>query len=107
MPDGAHLIYGTGIVGQVLGAAARKVIDEDRFPMSPRLDPLKSALAKLDPGSVVPERKPLPEATMRSCGARRTRVVAFRGTWMICRSWARARARPPRLRGAEQALGNR
>jgi hypothetical protein len=30
-------------------AALRKLIAEDRFPLSPRLKPLKSALAKLDP----------------------------------------------------------
>jgi alkanesulfonate monooxygenase SsuD/methylene tetrahydromethanopterin reductase-like flavin-dependent oxidoreductase (luciferase family) len=30
-------------------AAVHKLIDEDRFPLSPRLKPLKSALAKLDP----------------------------------------------------------
>jgi hypothetical protein len=35
-----------------LVAAARKVIAEDKYPRSPRLDPLKSALAKIDPASV-------------------------------------------------------
>jgi hypothetical protein len=39
-------------------AALRKLIDQDRFPLSPRLKPLKSALAKLDPPTL---RKPLPE----------------------------------------------
>lgn len=33
-------------------AAARKVINGDKFLNSPRLTPLKSALAKRDPGSV-------------------------------------------------------
>lgn len=33
-------------------AAARRALAEDRYPLSPRLAPLKSALAKLDPGSV-------------------------------------------------------
>ena len=28
-------------------AAIRRLIDEDRFPYAPRLDPLRSALAKL------------------------------------------------------------
>jgi hypothetical protein len=32
-----------------LVAAARKVIADDKFPRSPRLDALQSALAKLDP----------------------------------------------------------
>jgi hypothetical protein len=27
----------------------RRAIEEDRFPRAPRLDPLRSALAKLDP----------------------------------------------------------
>jgi hypothetical protein len=57
-------------------AAVRRTIDEDRFPHSPRLGPLRAALAKLDPGSVprpLPERKPLPEAPMRSRGGRRAR----------------------------------
>jgi hypothetical protein len=30
-------------------AAIRRAIEEDRFPRAPRLDPLRSALAKLDP----------------------------------------------------------
>ena len=38
-------------------AALRKLIDDDKFPHSPRLKPLKSALAKLDPK---PLRKPTP-----------------------------------------------
>ena len=57
-------------------AAVRRTIDEDRFPHSPRLGPLRAALAKLDPGSVpkaVKERPPLPEAPMRSRGGRRAR----------------------------------
>jgi hypothetical protein len=35
-------------------AALRKLIDQDRFPLSPRLKPLKSALAKLDPKAPKP-----------------------------------------------------
>jgi hypothetical protein len=38
-------------------AALRKLINDDKFPLAPRLKPLKSALAKLDPK---PLRKPLP-----------------------------------------------
>lgn len=30
-------------------AAVRKTIDQDQYPISPRLGPLKVALAKLDP----------------------------------------------------------
>jgi len=36
-----------------IAAALGKLIAEDKFPFSPRLKPLKSALAKLDPGSAV------------------------------------------------------
>jgi hypothetical protein len=45
-------------------AAVRRTIREDKFPMSPRLDPLKAALSKLDPQPPRPaiERPPLPEA---------------------------------------------
>ena len=31
-----------------LAAALRQLINEDRFPHAPRLDPLRSALAKLE-----------------------------------------------------------
>jgi hypothetical protein len=39
-------------------AALRKLIDDDKFPFSRRLKPLKSALAKLDPPK---PKAPLPE----------------------------------------------
>jgi hypothetical protein len=52
------------------GGAAPKVIDDDQYPLSPRLALLKSALEKLDPGSrarripdragVAPGRAPSP-----------------------------------------------
>jgi hypothetical protein len=59
-----------------VAAAVRRTIDEDRYPHSPRLKPLRAALAKLDPASLpkpLPERKPLPEAPMRSRDGRRVR----------------------------------
>ena len=34
-----------------VAAAIRRAIDEDRFPHAPRLDPLRLALAKLDPAT--------------------------------------------------------
>jgi hypothetical protein len=34
-----------------VAAAIRRAIDEDRFPHAPRLDPLRSALTKLDPAT--------------------------------------------------------
>jgi hypothetical protein len=43
-----------------LADLARQKIREDRFPLSPRLAPLKSALAKLDPGSAPKPPKELP-----------------------------------------------
>ena len=32
-------------------AAVRRAIETDRFPRAPRLDPLRSALAKLEPAT--------------------------------------------------------
>jgi hypothetical protein len=38
-------------------AAIKRAIEEDRFPRAPRLDPLRSALAKVDPAATLkPER---------------------------------------------------
>ena len=45
--------------------ALRQTINRDRYPLSPRLKPFKSALAKLDPASVPKTRvvrPPLPDA---------------------------------------------
>jgi hypothetical protein len=41
-----------------IAAALRRLIDEDKFPFSPRLKPLKSALAKLAPPKAKAPRKP-------------------------------------------------
>jgi hypothetical protein len=38
-------------------AAIRRLIEEDRFPMPPRLVPLRFGLAKLEP-KLTPERQP-------------------------------------------------
>jgi hypothetical protein len=47
-------------------AAVRRTLEADRFPLAPRLAPLRSALAKLDPAmaprAAVPTRPPLPQA---------------------------------------------
>lgn len=51
--------------------ALRQAIDNDCYPLSPRLKPFKSALAKLDPRPAPaprPPRPPLPEAPARSRG---------------------------------------
>jgi hypothetical protein len=37
-----------------LVALIRRAIEEDRFPRAPRLDPLRTVLAKLDPDSRPP-----------------------------------------------------
>jgi hypothetical protein len=39
-------------------AAIWRAIEEDRFPRAPRLDPLRSALAKLDPTAAEALRSP-------------------------------------------------
>ena len=42
-------------------AAIRRAIEEDKFPHAPRLDPLKSALAKLEAAQkLTPERPKIP-----------------------------------------------
>jgi hypothetical protein len=38
-------------------AAIRRLIKDDKFPHAPRLDPLRSALAKLDPAAAPPARR--------------------------------------------------
>ena len=40
-------------------AAIKRAIGEDRFPRAPRLDPLRAALAKLDPAAADALRRPL------------------------------------------------
>jgi hypothetical protein len=41
-------------------AAIRRAIETDRFPRTPRLDPLHSALAKLDPKTAPHPKAPPP-----------------------------------------------
>jgi hypothetical protein len=52
-------------------ALVRRTVDADKFPLSPRLAPLRSALAKLDPRPAKPRRElpPLPSGPM--VGSRR------------------------------------
>jgi hypothetical protein len=45
---------------QLASPPIRRAIEEDRFPRAPRLDPLRSALAKLDPAAA--RLRPLPKA---------------------------------------------
>jgi hypothetical protein len=55
-------------------AALKEKLDRDHFPRAPRLAPLRSALAKLDPASaprpIVPPKPPL----MQAARARGTRA---------------------------------
>ncbi len=48
-PAGLHTPDLTDEEQTAVGAALRKLIDEDKFPFSEQLRPLKSALAKLTP----------------------------------------------------------
>jgi hypothetical protein len=45
-------------------AALRRAIEDDRYPRAPRLDPLRAALAKLDPAP--PSPTPAAKADKRS-----------------------------------------
>jgi hypothetical protein len=52
-----------------LTAAIRRLIEQDKFPHAPRLVPLRSALAKLDPkaaAKLIPERQPAAEGAAAS-----------------------------------------
>jgi hypothetical protein len=47
-------------------AALRKLINEDPFPYAPRLKPLKGALAKLSPTTVVQRPLPAPKEPFKA-----------------------------------------
>jgi hypothetical protein len=49
----------------------RRTVHEDKFPFSPRLAPLKSALAKLDPQPMKPRSELPPLTTGPIVGSRR------------------------------------
>ena len=54
--------------------ALRRMIEADRFPLAPRLRPIKSALAKLDPPAAPPvEPWPPPRAWVNSTIGQRKR----------------------------------
>ena len=59
---------------QALIALLRETLDYVRFPLAPRLDPLKAILAKLDPQPPRPEpRPPLPAYAGQRVGRGRWR----------------------------------
>lgn len=53
-------------------AAMRRTIEDDKFPRAPRLDPLRSALAKLDPATAA-KLQPHPKATPPTRGGKPAR----------------------------------
>jgi hypothetical protein len=52
-----------------LARLLRRTIDEDRYPLSPRLAPLRAILAKLDP----PQPRPEPPPPLKAYDAPRVR----------------------------------
>ena len=59
---------------EAVARALRRMIDADRFPLAPRLRPLRSALAKLDPPATLPsEPFPPPKAWVNSSIRQRKR----------------------------------
>ncbi len=63
---------------QAVIAALRRVIEEDRYPLSPRLDPLKAALARLE-AERTSTPKPLSPAWTRRLLLRPRRTSAVGG----------------------------
>jgi hypothetical protein len=54
-------------------ATVRRAIEDDRFPHTPRLDPLRSALAKLEPATA-PKPSPQPKAPPPGKADKRARL---------------------------------
>jgi hypothetical protein len=54
-------------------AAIRRAIETDGFPRAPRLDPVRSALAKLDPATTPPPDRPGRKAARQATQAPRQR----------------------------------
>ena len=54
-----------------LTAAVRRLIEGDRYPHAPRLDPLRAALARLQAAAT--ELTPVPKATPEGKGDKRAR----------------------------------
>jgi hypothetical protein len=57
MSDDAETLVLTADERRILIRLVRRAIDDDRYPLAPRLDPLKAILAKLD---AAPPRPPPP-----------------------------------------------
>jgi hypothetical protein len=54
-------------------AAVRRAVEEDRFPRAPRLEPLRWALAKLDPAAAAALGRP-PEGKSDKAGPQQPRT---------------------------------
>jgi hypothetical protein len=74
-----HRIDLTDDEHEAVAKALRKLIDEDRFPLSPRLRPLKSALAKLAPQSAKKPLQPPPKPGRAIRGNGSTHWPFFKG----------------------------
>jgi hypothetical protein len=55
-------------------ATVRRAIEDDRFPHAPRLDPLRSALAKLEPATAPKKPSPQPKAPPPGKADKRARL---------------------------------
>ena len=76
-------------------ALIRRAVEEDHFPNAPRLDPLRSALARLDPASAESHvARPLTPESAKP-GIRKSAATASRG---------RAQSSPSRLRHLAAAV---
>ena len=64
-------------------AALRRVIEDDRYPRAPRLDPLRAALARLE-AAATPE--PTPAPTFRQSPSIPART-AFLMRWKNSQPW--------------------
>lgn len=54
-------------------AAIRRAVEDDKFPRAPRLDPLRSALAKLDAAPKLTPDPPLPKTPPPTRGGKPAR----------------------------------
>jgi hypothetical protein len=64
----------TGDEAAALASCLRHVIEDDRFSLAPRLNPLKAILAKLEPPAAQPEPlPPLPGSARPRVGRGRRR----------------------------------
>jgi hypothetical protein len=54
-------------------AVIRRAIEDDWFPLAPRLNPLRAALAKLDAAAKLTPEPPLPKTPPGGPGSKRAR----------------------------------